>query len=258
MDTGNEFADEAKIFESISSDKHATQEEFDNFMHRVTDVEKIVKKLASSDIKEQEEGKLLADQILEGNSEKEFTGDGEVRIKTNRTVINKSSTNNDSTSNSKDAFMRSVEWDAKQRADDRKMRNERAETYKRIGNGAFKEGDYEKALTYFTRAIEFRKDSTVLWNNRALTLMKLKKYRKAIDDCEWTLKICNSNIKALLNIAKCHALLHEHEKSNEFLQIARERNSNFTDFINDFEKELKKLEEEVKPKRNYDQGASNN
>lgn len=38
MDTGNEFADEAKIFESISSDKHATQEEFDNFMHRVTDV----------------------------------------------------------------------------------------------------------------------------------------------------------------------------------------------------------------------------
>lgn len=60
-----------------------------------------MKKLASSDIKEQEEGKLLADQILEGNSEKEFTGDGEVRIKTNRTVINKSSTNNDSTSNSK-------------------------------------------------------------------------------------------------------------------------------------------------------------
>lgn len=245
MNFENDLEGATKDLETFLPDKHVTLEEFDNFMHRVTDVEKIVKKLASTNLAEQEEGKFLADEILKNNIEKQITDDGEIRVKTNRTMINKYSNNED---NSKVAFMRSVETDAKQRAEDRKMRNERAETYKQIGNGAFKGENYEKALTYFTKAIEFRKDSSVLWNNRALTYLKLKKYKKAISDCEWALKINDSNIKALLNLAKCYFLLNDHEKFNEYIKLAIEKNPEFTNYINDFQRELMKSEDTVKSK----------
>ena len=128
--------------------------------------------------------------------------------------------------------MKSTERDAKQRSEDRKVRNERAETYKRIGNGAFKQSDYEKALTYFTKALEQRKDSSLLWNNRALTYMRLKKFKKALNDFEWALKANDSNIKALLNSAKCYEKLGNQEKRKEFINLARERNPEFINYIN--------------------------
>lgn len=61
--------------------------------------EKIVKKLASSDPKEQEYGVKLADEILEKNVQKEIYEDGEIKIKTNRSLINKYSSKEDSPSN---------------------------------------------------------------------------------------------------------------------------------------------------------------
>lgn len=127
--------------------------------------------------------------------------------------------------------MKSVENDAKKRAEERKIRNERAETLKRIANGAFKEGDYEKAVTYYSKALEQRKDSAVLWNNRALSYVNLGLFEKALHDCEWTLKLNASNLKALLNSAKCYMHLRNREKSKECIQIAKEKNPHFNKFI---------------------------
>jgi len=129
-------------------------------------------------------------------------------------------------------FLKSVENDAKQRAEDRKIRNERAETLKRIANGAFREGHYEKAVTYYSKALEERKDSSVLWNNRALSYMYLGLYEKALHDCDWALKVNDSNLKALLNSAKCYMYLGNGEKSREYVQLAKERNPYFKKFIN--------------------------
>lgn len=127
--------------------------------------------------------------------------------------------------------MKSVEEDAKKRAEDRKIRNERAETLKIIANGAFKESDYEKAVTYYSKALEQRKDSSVIWNNRALSYMHLGLFENALQDCEWALKVNDSNLKALLNSAKCHIYLGNQEKSREYIQIAKERNPHFNKFI---------------------------
>lgn len=127
--------------------------------------------------------------------------------------------------------MRSVEKDAKERAENRKIRNERAETLKRIGNGAFNEGNYEKAVTYYTKAIEQRKDSSVLWNNRALSYVQLGLLEKALADFQSALKINNSNIKALLNSAKCCKHLEKEDEYKEYIQLARERNPHFNKFI---------------------------
>ncbi|KAG5305912.1 TTC12 protein, partial [Pseudoatta argentina] len=231
------------IVNKLNPDEHVTEEEFQNFMHRVTEVEKIVKKLASSDQQEQECGKKLADEMLKQGVQKEVYEDGEVKVKTDRSVINKypskeHDSNNDPNQMSREVFMKSVEKDAKKRAEERKIRNERAETLKRIANGAFKEGDYEKAVTYYSKALEQRKDSSVLWNNRALSYMNLGLFEKALHDCEWTLKLSDSNLKALLYSAKCYMHLRNREKSKEYIRMAKEKNPHFNKFIDEFQENI--------------------
>lgn len=127
--------------------------------------------------------------------------------------------------------MKSIEEDVKRRTEDRKIRNERAETYKKIGNNAFKQDNYEKAITYFGKAIEQRKDSSLLWNNRALSYMKLKLYENALSDFEWALKVDESNLKALLNSAKCYKLLENEDKCQDYLRLAREKNASYVSYI---------------------------
>jgi len=56
-----------------------------------------VKKLVSSDSKEQECGKILADEILKDR--KEIYKENEIRIKANRSVINKYSSKEDDFNN---------------------------------------------------------------------------------------------------------------------------------------------------------------
>ncbi|CAK9817512.1 Tetratricopeptide repeat protein 12 [Anthophora quadrimaculata] len=237
MDTtlSEKITEGQQIMDNLTIDKRATEEEFQNFMQRVTEVEKIVKKLASSNPEEQKLGEILADQVLENRSERNISENVELKVKTNRTLINTCSTTEHSTSGgqmSQEAFMRSVEKDAKERAEDRKIRNERAEMLKTIGNGAFKEGNYEKAITYFSKALEQRKDSTVLWNNRALSYIQLGLFEKALADCEWALKVSQRNLKALLNSAKCYKQLGDEIKYKEYIQLAKERNPHFIKFIN--------------------------
>ncbi|XP_015120788.1 tetratricopeptide repeat protein 12 isoform X2 [Diachasma alloeum] len=240
---------EKQNVQNFCTQRHITEEEFQNFMQRVTEVEKIVKKLASSDVNEQKRGELLADNILKSNNavECKLSGDEELKVKTERTLINKYPTSEETDPNkmSREVFMKTMEKDARERAEDRKRRNERADTFKRIGNGAFDSGDYEKAVTYYGKAIEQRKDSTVIWNNRALSFMRLGLYEKALQDCEWALKVNDSNIKALLNSAKCYAYLGNHQKRDEFIRLSKERIPRFSKYIEDFEKALKENPNDV-------------
>ncbi|XP_050490558.1 tetratricopeptide repeat protein 12-like [Bombus huntii] len=237
---GEKIAEGEQIMDNLMVDKHVTEEEFQNFMRRVTEVEKVVKKLASADPEEQKHGEILADEILGNRLEKDICEDTELKIRINRTVINKCLVNENSTQEQmcREAFMKSVEKDAKERAENRKIRNERAETLKTIGNGAFKEKNYEKAVTYYSKALEQRKDSTVLWNNRALSYIQLGLFERALADCEWALKVNNTNLKALLNSAKCYKQLGDEIKYKEYIQLAKERNPHFNKFINEFEESM--------------------
>ncbi|PSN38417.1 hypothetical protein C0J52_16326 [Blattella germanica] len=124
----------------------------------------------------------------------------------------------------KEAFMAHVEKDAAQRAADRKERKEIADTYKRKGNDAFRKKEYEKALDFYTKAIEKIKDNTLLYVNRALTAINLGLYSRAISDCEWAHKLSENNLKAWLYKAKAHYQLGDYEKAMECLREAEKRN----------------------------------
>ncbi|XP_015609325.1 hsp70-Hsp90 organizing protein 1-like [Cephus cinctus] len=232
---------EKNILDNLTIDKNVTEEEFENFMHRVTEIDKIVKKLASSDPMDQEQGKFMADGILDGQSKREMSGLDDLRVITNRTVINKiakADNQPDGQVTEKGAFMRSMEKDAKERAEDRKVRNERAETFRRIANGAFEVKNYVKAITYYSKALEQRKDSILLWNKRALTYMELGLFDNALQDYEWTLRLNDSNLMALLNSAKCQERLRNRGRSKELIELAKKRNPNKLKAIEKFGMEL--------------------
>lgn len=71
---------------------------------------------------------------------------------------------------------------------------------KERGNEEFKNGFWEEALTWYTKAIkagEKHKDLPVFYKNRAATYLKLEKYSKALDDCTKSLEGCANDPKAL-------------------------------------------------------------
>lgn len=68
--------------------------------------------------------------------------------------------------------------DAEKRAQDRKVRLEKADTLKTMAVKAFRREDYQKALSCYNRAIEFVKDNSMFYCDRALTNIKLRNYEK--------------------------------------------------------------------------------
>lgn len=78
----------------------------------------------------------------------------------------------------KNAWMAEVSKDAEKRAQDRKIRREKADTLNTIAKKAFGRGDYDKALSCYNRAIEQIRDSPMMYCDRALTNIKLKKFDK--------------------------------------------------------------------------------
>ncbi|XP_060533757.1 tetratricopeptide repeat protein 12-like [Cylas formicarius] len=217
------------------------EEEFTNFMHRVNDVSNIVSKLSSSDKNLQEIGDLEARNFLGESSETIDERDVVLKIRSDKTVINK---RNDECSDpnqiSKEAFMEAIAKDADRRHQDRITRTERMETFKKQGNLAFRRGNYEKALTLFTKAIGKIKDSTLLYNNRALTYIKLGCYEKARDDLiNWALKTNEDCLKSWLLLAKIYHLTEKPQELQDAVReaIARnpEKESFITEYINQFE-----------------------
>lgn len=91
-------------------------------------------------------------------------------------------------------FMQQLEQDAAMRAENRRNREIIADNFRkynnhccsdknnslyvsfpsiiRLGNKAFKEQRYEEAINLYTKAVDYIKDSPILYNNRALSYIK--------------------------------------------------------------------------------------
>lgn len=88
---------------------------------------------------------------------------------------------------------------------------------KEEGNKAFKEGEWDKALKYYSKAIKListdAPEKAILYKNRAAVYLKLNEFDKAIDDCNQSLDITPNDPKALFR--RCQALdaLNRHEEA---------------------------------------------
>ena len=72
----------------------------------------------------------------------------------------------------------------------------RANYEKEKGNESFKAGDFEEALLYYNRSLSISPTAAV-FNNRAITSIKLQRYSEAIEDCNRVLEEESNNIKGM-------------------------------------------------------------
>mmetsp|Transcript_5277 Transcript_5277/g.19323 ORF Transcript_5277/g.19323 Transcript_5277/m.19323 type:complete len:608 (-) Transcript_5277:3459-5282(-) len=82
-----------------------------------------------------------------------------------------------------------------------------ADAAKQQGNEAFKAGDYERAVDFYSKAIEIAGNNSVLYSNRAMAYLKLVDFKSAETDCTQALMLDKKNVKALLRRGTARAFM---------------------------------------------------
>ena len=75
-----------------------------------------------------------------------------------------------------------------------KERQERIKTATEIknrGNSALCDGDLTKAELLYSEALEIERSVPAFWTNRAIVRIRLRKFRDAIEDCDWAWRASN-------------------------------------------------------------------
>lgn len=73
---------------------------------------------------------------------------------------------------------------------------EKANEFKTRGNDCVKNGQYQKAVHYYTEAIRLNKTEPVYYTNRALCYLKQSKFTECIDDCTTAVGLDAKMVKA--------------------------------------------------------------
>uniref|UniRef100_A0A452F694 Sperm-associated antigen 1 n=1 Tax=Capra hircus TaxID=9925 RepID=A0A452F694_CAPHI len=87
---------------------------------------------------------------------------------------------------------------------------------KEKGNEAFKSGDYEEAVKYYTRSLSVL-PTVAAYNNRAQAEIKLQNWNSAFQDCEKVLELEPGNLKALLRRATTYKHQNKFQEAIEDL-----------------------------------------
>jgi tetratricopeptide (TPR) repeat protein len=108
--------------------------------------------------------------------------------------------------------------------------NNNAQKYKELGNQAYKNQDYNRAISYYTKAIEADPSEPNFFSNRSLCFYNLNKYEQCIQDCEKALslnpnfvKVLKKKSQACLNILKFNEAV---EAAKQVVTIERSTSAN--------------------------------
>ncbi|RZF39835.1 hypothetical protein LSTR_LSTR000483 [Laodelphax striatellus] len=210
-------------------------DELANFLQKVDDITSVINGMCSKDPSVSEGATKKADYLL-GNDAKIQIDEENVKVVKNRTVINRKAYENDDNPNqaSPESFMKSVERDAKERAENRRMSREVAKRLMKEGSKHYRSKEYEKALSYYNQAMDEVRDDYLLYLNRALTFTNLGLYSKAVDDCKWALKLDEDNLKAFLCKAKAQLCINKDEEAEVTIPEALEKHPGKEQFITDY------------------------
>ncbi|CAC5381570.1 SPAG1 [Mytilus coruscus] len=127
----------------------------------------------------------------------------------------------------------------------------RAGKEKDKGNEAFRAGDYEESIAYYTRSIKLH-STAASYNNRAIAYLKISQWTNAAEDCNRVLHLEPDNIKALLRRGTAYKGIKEFSKSlqdyKQVLQLEPE-NKRAQDLIEELSAEEIKHEEEKRKRK---------
>uniref|UniRef100_F7I3S8 Tetratricopeptide repeat protein 12 n=1 Tax=Callithrix jacchus TaxID=9483 RepID=F7I3S8_CALJA len=217
------------------------EKDLQKFLKNVDEITNLIQEMNSDDPGVQQKAVLETEKrllLMEEDQEE----DG-CRITLNKTLISPPQTTVKSAEEiNSEAFLASVEKDAKERAKRRRENKVLADALKEKGNEAFAKGDYETAVLRYSEGLEKLKDMKVLYTNRAQAYMKLEDYEKALVDCEWALKSfsfiqCDEKCtKAYFHMGKANLALKNYSVSREcykkILEINPKLQTQVKDYLN--------------------------
>uniref|UniRef100_A0A8D2FIV7 Tetratricopeptide repeat protein 12 n=1 Tax=Theropithecus gelada TaxID=9565 RepID=A0A8D2FIV7_THEGE len=211
------------------------EKDLQKFLKNVDEITNLIQEMNSDDPVVQQNAVLETEKrllLMEEDQEED-----ECRTTLNKTVISPPQTAVKSAEEvNSEAFLASVEKDAKERAKRRRENKVLADALKEKGNEAFAEGNYETAILHYSEGLEKLKDVKVLYTNRAQAYMKLKNYEKALVDCEWALKCDEKCTKAYFHMGKANLALKNYSVSREcykkILEINPKLQTQVKDYLN--------------------------
>ncbi|XP_062595259.1 tetratricopeptide repeat protein 12-like [Saccostrea cucullata] len=251
----------------------------DEFINKVDEIETLVKTLKYGEDKDVKQAMQKADEIIAKNQaqlneklnqtedEEEESKEPLPSTKTgfSKTVINKSPSTAPPPSGPQPmappdqlGFMAAMEADARERAERRKVGEKKANELKEKGNEEFRQGNYEKALEFYTEGLTHIKDHLALWTNKAQTNIKLGRYEDALVDCDWAIRVFNNSMKAHVLMGKANLGLRKYKEAREAYKKALECDPTKQNLINDYLAEVDRAErtqqEEDKAKEAFQAG----
>nr|XP_044608826.1 tetratricopeptide repeat protein 12 isoform X1 [Equus asinus] len=209
------------------------EKDLQKFLKNVDEITNLIQEMNSDDPAVREKA------VLETEKRLLFTGEDqeedECRTTLNKTMISppKAPTKSADEINS-EAFLASMEKDAKERAKRRRENKVLADALKEKGNEAFVRGDYETAILLYSEGLEKLKDMKVLYTNRAQAYIKLGDYQKALVDCDWALKCDEKCTKAYFHMGKAHLALKNYSVARECYQKILEINAQLQTQVKDY------------------------
>ncbi|EQB61723.1 cre-sgt-1 protein, partial [Vairimorpha apis BRL 01] len=111
-------------------------------------------------------------------------------------------------------------------------------SYEKSKNLEFRKNNYLEAINLYTEYLN-KRQSYVIFSNRAACYHKLNMYDEAIHDCLSGLKINKSFFKFYLRLGVVHEIKKEIQKAKEFYTTGME----FENHVEIFKKQLNNLEE---------------
>lgn len=142
--------------------------------------------------------------------------------------------------------------DAEKEEFERQRKIHEANEEKDKGNALFKNGCYDDAITCYTRGIEADPSNAILPANRAMALLKLKRYEEAEKDCSVSIHLDYTYVKAYARRGTARIELRKLEEAKrDFQQVLNIEPSNkqAVSEIKRIERKLKEIEEEKERNR---------
>ncbi|KFV77560.1 E3 ubiquitin-protein ligase TTC3, partial [Struthio camelus australis] len=123
-----------------------------------------------------------------------------------------------------------------------------SESMKQKGNEEFSQGNFDRAIMSYTKAIEFCPANHLLYGNRALCLILTRQYKRALADGKRATVLKPNWPKGHYHFCKALSLLGEHELALEANERAQELCKNILEGLKDLIQQndkLKKTLEEI-------------
>ena len=179
--------------ENVTGLEFSEEEDIQKFEVKVDKVYKMLEELTCDDDTKVKEAEAKIDKFLAENKAEEAKRF--VKINNDRTVINK---------------------------DKKEDEASKANEYKELGNEAFRQGQYGKAVEIYTSALMVKDDNPILYTNRAQALLEVGRYLDASHDCRKAIRLKPDLIKGYIHLSKALKELGEFQEAIDTLERAED------------------------------------